>query len=369
MRVALAAVVALTACRPSPTPKSADAAADPARPEADPRPRPVPPTPEDLLAYEKNSVDVFRRASPSTVFITEKRLIRDRWSLRALEVPAGTGTGFVWDRAGHVVTNYHVVANGSGFDVTLVDGSTQQAELVGVDPTKDIAVLRIDNGDRALIPIELAAPGSELIVGQKAIAIGNPFGLDHTLTVGVVSAIDREVKGIGGVTIREMIQTDAAINPGNSGGPLLNSRGQLIGMNTMIYSKSGSNAGIGFAVPLSALRRVVPQIIQFGRPIRAGMGIELVADRVAEANNIDGLVILSVKRGSPAERAGIIGLQVGRYGPTLGDVIIEVDDDRVRRYDDFFQVLDRHKPGDVVEVKLVRDGRVRTVKIELVPEP
>jgi S1-C subfamily serine protease len=362
--VAVAATGCRSGSRQPPVPDGA--AVEPVRPEARPV-KPVPPSPDDLLANERNSVDVFRRAAPSTVFVTENRLVRDRWSLRPLEVPAGTGSGWVWDDRGHIVTNYHVVAQGSSFDITLDNGTSMSAKLVGVDPTKDIAVLRVAP-DVKLAPLELVPADDALIVGQKAIAIGNPFGLDHTLTVGVISAIGREVKGIGSVTIRDMIQTDAAINPGNSGGPLLNSAGELIGMNTMIYSKSGGSAGIGFAVPVSALRRVVPQIIQFGRPIRAGLGVELVADNIAAANDIDGLVILSVRRGSPAESAGIIGLQAGRYGPTLGDVIVEIDGTAVTRYDDFFQVLDRRKPGESVEVKLVRNGRVRSVKLQLIAE-
>ncbi|MBH23941.1 MAG: 2-alkenal reductase [Myxococcales bacterium] len=321
--------------------------------------------PNARLEYEQNTIDVFRTVAPATVFVIQKRLVRDSWTRRAREYTAGSGSGFIWDRKGHVVTNYHVIADGNAFEVTLQDGKTYEAHLVGGDPNKDIAVLKLDKPPRALTSIQLPRPEYTLEVGQKALAIGNPFGLDHTLTVGVVSALGREMLGYGGTTIRGMIQTDASINPGNSGGPLLNARGQLIGMNTMIYSKTGSSVGIGFAVPVQTVRRVVPEIIRYGKPVRAGLGIQLVPDNIARRNGISGVVIEAVNPGSPAAQAGLRGLQRKRRRTLVGDVIVGINEHEVATYDDLFGALDRYRPGDSVKVKVQRDNRVITVPLKL----
>ncbi|MEO1266504.1 MAG: trypsin-like peptidase domain-containing protein, partial [Myxococcota bacterium] len=275
------------------------------------------------------------------------------------------GSGFIWDRKGHVVTNYHVIADGNIFEVTLQDGKTYEAKLVGGDPNKDIAVLKLQKPPANLTPIRLPSPEYTLEVGQKALAIGNPFGLDHTLTVGVVSALGREMLGYGGTTIRGMIQTDASINPGNSGGPLLNARGQLIGVNTMIYSKTGSSAGIGFAVPVQTVRRVVPEVIRYGKPVRAGLGIQLVPDSVARRHGIRGVVIEAVSPGSPAAQAGLRGLQRKRRSTVVGDVIVGINETAVATYDDLYGALDRFRPGDSVKVKVQRDNKVITVPLTL----
>lgn len=331
-----------------------------------------PPSAFARLEAERNVIDVFKAAAPATVFVTQKRMVRD-WSMRALEVPAGTGTGFLWDTAGHVVTNYHVVDSGRAqgrYSVTLHSQKTYDAELLGGDPNKDIAVLRLINCDEPLTPLPVLPAEEKLEVGQTTIAIGNPFGLDHTLTTGVVSALGREVQGYGGVTIRDMIQTDASINPGNSGGPLLDSGGYLIGMNTMIFSKTGSSAGIGFAVPVSAVRRVVPQVIQTGRVQVPGIGIEPLPDHYAARAGIAGVVVTRVFPGSPAQLAGIRGLQQDRRGEILlGDIIVGIEDLKVDDFDDLYNAFDRFKVGDEVAVKLIREGRAVAVKLRLADLP
>ena len=334
-----------------------------------------PPSPEAFIENERNTMEVFRAAAPATVFVTQVGRVADPLTLRAMEVPQGTGSGFIWDDRGHIVTNFHVVA-GRGrrppkILVRLHDQSTYEARIVGVDPTKDIAVLRIDAPADKLTPIAVLPPGQPLVVGQKAIAIGNPFGLDHTLTVGVISALGREVRGIGGVTIRDMIQTDAAINPGNSGGPLLDSQGRLIGMNTMIFSKSGASAGVGFAVPVQTIRRVVPQIIAHGKPTRVGIGISVLDDSIARRAGIAGVVVREAIPGSPAHRAGIRGLARTRFGPVIRDVIVSVDDEPIRSFDDLFSALDVRDPGDEVTVGVLdaERGTVRKLRIPLVELP
>jgi S1-C subfamily serine protease len=314
---------------------------------------------------EQNSIDVFHAVAPATVFVTNKQIVRDRWSARALEVPAGTGSGFIWDAKGHVVTNAHVVANGRSFEVTDHQGKAWPARLVGVDPAHDIAVLAIDVPEGTFTAVRLPPEDHVLAVGQKTLAIGNPFGLDHTLTIGIVSALGREIVGFGGLTIRGMIQTDASINPGNSGGPLLDSAGQLIGMNTMIFSKSGTSAGIGFAVPVSEIRRLVPDLIQYGQPRRAGLGISIAPDELTRRNGIEGVVILEAAAGSPAAKAGLIGIRKTQAGVWVGDIIVGIDGERVGRWDDLYKVLDARRPGDVVELTVERDGDRRQVEVKL----
>lgn len=353
--------------QPPADPPATDTRATPAVPSTTPPVRR--PGPEARLEDERNTIDVFRAAAPATVFVTQKRLLRD-WSMRAMQLPAGSGTGFVWDRKGHVVTNYHVVdPDGRGrttYTVTLYNRKSYEATLVGGEPNKDIAVLKIEAPADELTPIRVLESRRKLDVGQKTIAIGNPFGLDHTLTTGVISALGREVEGYGGVSIRDMIQTDASINPGNSGGPLLDSGGALIGMNTMIYSKSGSSAGIGFAVPVSTIRRIVPQIIEFGRAKRAGLGIRLLPDRYAARAGIAGVIVGEVVDGSPADEAGLRGLQRNALGALLiGDVIVGINEHEVKDYDDLYNALDRYRVGEEVTVKIMRDGKIAGVKVRL----
>ena len=328
--------------------------------------------PDARLEDENNTIAVFRAAAPATVFITQTRLARS-W-LRAVEVPAGAGTGFVWDTQGHIVTNYHVVMGDNarppaGVSVQLHGGKKYRARIAGLDRSNDIALLKIEATVGELSPLPRQVPGHELEVGQKTIAIGNPFGLDHTLTTGVISALGRAMRGVGGVTIRDMIQTDAAINPGNSGGPLLDSAGRLIGMNTMIYSDSGSSAGIGFAVPEATISRIVPQLIEYGEPLRVGIGVEVVPDRQARANHVRGVVIDSVVPGGPADKAGLRGLRPVRHRReilwAIGDVIVAVDGKPIEDYDGLFSALDGLDPGSTVVFTILRDGNRRTLPIKL----
>ncbi|HVW28303.1 MAG TPA: trypsin-like peptidase domain-containing protein [Polyangiaceae bacterium] len=331
-------------------------------------PTDLPPlSPEARTEDEKNTIAVFRSAARSTVFVTQEKTVVDFYGNQQ-EVPAGSGSGFVWDTNGNIVTNFHVVAGASGFVVTLQDHRSFPAKIVGVERNKDIAVLRIGAPRDILFPIQLPPERARrLEVGQKAIAIGNPFGLDQTLTTGVVSAIGRTVQGIGGVSIRDMVQTDAAINPGNSGGPLLDSSGRLIGMNTMIYSPSHSSAGIGFAVPVATIARVVPQIIRMGHAEHIGLGIQIdPSQRLEQRANIAGIIVLGVVHGTPAEKAGLRGIQQDFTGITLGDVIVAVDGERVENYDALYGIIDKHKAGDQVEITTVRDGKKVKVTIPLI---
>jgi len=324
-------------------------------------------TPDDnaLLADERNTISVFQEVAPSVVFITSKALRQGFFLSEAYEVPAGSGSGFVWDNNGHIVTNNHVVEEASALTVTLSDHSSYEAEVVGTEASKDIAVLRIKASGNKLRPVRVGS-STNLQVGQKVVAIGNPFGLDQTLTTGVVSALGREIKANNGRTIQDVIQTDAAINPGNSGGPLLDSRGQLIGMNTAIISPSGSSAGIGFAVPVSTVNRIVPQLIKFGRVSRPGLGIQVVSDAMARRAGIDGVVIAEVQRGSAAAKAGLRGVQRTRLGETyVGDVIVGINDKPVRNFGELGDVLEQYKVGDAVNVKVLREGAPKSVRVQL----
>ncbi len=324
--IAIAAVGALAACQ-HPKGRSNDgnassATADDARtapgapipssmPPLAPAPPPLPLSPGARLEDEQNTVGIFKAVAPSVVFVTQKRVVADMWSGTQQEVPAGSGSGFVWDQDGHIVTNFHVVDGAQSLTVTLQGSKTFDAKVVGVEPRKDVAVIVIQAPKELLFPIQVAPLKPELEVGQKAVAIGNPFGLDHTLTTGVISAVGRPLVGAGGVTIRDMIQTDAAINPGNSGGPLLDSTGRLIGMNTAIYSQSGQSAGIGFAVPASTIARVVPQLIAKGHTDQVGIGIGIDPQaRVEHRLGVKGVVVRSVQEGSPAAKAGLEGLKL-----------------------------------------------------------
>lgn len=314
---------------------------------------------------EQNTVDIFDNAGPGTVFVTQNQIVRDRYTMRATEVPAGSGSGFIWDTDGHIVTNYHVIDGSSHLTVTLYNQKTYPAKLVGGEPKKDIAVLKIDAPADELTPIPRPDDTYELAVGQKAIAIGNPFGLDHTITTGIISAMGRDQLGYGGVTIRDMIQTDASINPGNSGGPLLDSSGQLIGMNTMIFSKSGASAGIGFAVPFSTIKRVVPQIIRTGKAQQIGLGISILPDAIARRNGIQGVIVRQVANNSPAARAGLRGVEQNYRGTYIGDVIVGIDDKKVTNYDTLYNALDTHQPGDTIQVKIRREGKIISLPVEL----
>ncbi|WP_447980554.1 S1C family serine protease [Candidatus Nitrospira bockiana] len=320
------------------------------------QPRPVSAGGE-LSADERATIDVFEQASRSVVFIANTAVRRGPWSLNLFEVPQGSGSGFIWNKQGHVVTNFHVIYGADAITVTLADRTEYRARVVGIDPDHDLAVLQIRAPEDALVPIRIGS-SRDLRVGQKVLAIGNPFGLDHTLTTGVVSAVGRTIKSMTNRTIDGVIQTDAAINPGNSGGPLLESSGRLIGINTQIMSPSGAFAGIGFAVPVDTINRVVPDLIKYGKVIRPGLGLALIPDEVAARLGIKGLVVARVIPGGAAEAAGLRGLRESRAGAVaLGDVIVAVDGKPMREADDLFTALDHHAIGDKVVVEFLRDGR------------
>ena len=318
----------------------------------------------DLAEDEKNTIAVFQETSPSVVYITSIEVRRSLFSLNVYEIPQGTGSGFVWDREGRIVTNYHVIGDASRVEVSLGDDSVYKGILVGAAPDKDIAVLQISAPDEKLKPIPMGDSES-LQVGQKVFAIGNPFGLDHTITSGIVSALDREITAVTGRTIQGVIQTDAAINPGNSGGPLLDSSGRLIGVNTAIYSPSGASAGIGFAVPVDVVNRVVPEIIRHGKVIRPGIGVTLASERIASRLEISGLLVISVQPGSSADKAGIRETRQVRGKIILGDIILALNGVPVDTYDDLRDELERYQVGDEVTLIIQRDEKHIEVMVRL----
>lgn len=319
----------------------------------------------DLAADEKSMIAIFRQASPSVVHITTLAVRQDAFSFDVFQIPQGTGSGFVWDADGHIVTNFHVIQEADAATVTMADHSNWKAHLVGAHPDKDLAVLRVDAPRASLHPIPIGT-SHDLQVGQKAFAIGNPFGLDQSLTTGIISALGREIQSVTRRPIRDMIQTDAAINPGNSGGPLLDSAGRLIGVNTAIYSPSGVSAGIGFAIPVDEVNRLVPQLIRHGRVIRPGLGVNLAPDHVAAELGLPGVLILRVQPDSPAAKAGIRPARPARGGRIdLGDVILAIDGQPVRSVDELRTVLDRYELGAKIKVTLLRDGREVDVEVVL----
>ncbi len=324
----------------------------------------------DLAADETATISLFREASPSVVFITTLTVRRNALSMDLAETPSGTGSGFLWDRAGHVVTNFHVIQQANAARVTLSDHSTWEAQVVGAAPDKDLAVLRIAAPEERL-PAILVGSSHDLEVGQKVFAIGNPFGLDQTLTTGIISGLDREVRAVTGRPIQGVIQTDAAINPGNSGGPLLDSAGRLIGVNSAIVSPSGAYAGIGFAVPVDTVNRVVPQLISHGRVIRPGLGVTIAADAVTRKLQLPGVLVVGVSPDSAAEKAGLRATQFGEQGRlVLGDVIVAIDGEPIRKADDLYRRIDRLEVGATVKLQLLREGQQAVVNavLEALPQ-
>ena len=319
------------------------------------------------LPDERNNIEVFHRAAPSVVHISSIALQRDFFSFDTYEIPQGTGTGFIWDTDGHIVTNMHVLEGADRVMVRTIDQKDYPAKLVGVDPHKDLAVLQIEAPTAELVPLVPIDDNTPLLVGQKTIAIGNPFGLDHTLTVGVVSALGREITALSGLKIFGAIQTDAAINPGNSGGPLLNAQGRLIGVNTQIMSKSGSNAGIGFAIPAEVVKYVVPQLIRYGKVQRVGLGVTLLEDHFAQRLGVrSGVVIYKIDNNSAASKIGLVGIRVDGSGRALlGDVITAIDGRAVNSRLDFLNLLINYRLGDQVDLTLNRKGRISNLKCTL----
>ncbi|MCZ6645772.1 MAG: trypsin-like peptidase domain-containing protein [SAR324 cluster bacterium] len=335
------------------------------REAAQPPPRTPTVLPKITSSDEDNNVEIFKAVSPSTVFITSKQLRRDLFTMNVFEIPRGTGSGFVWSRDGIVVTNAHVIEGADSIMVSLADNTSWEAKVVGVAPSKDIAVLKINAPPEKLKPLPIG-DSDMLQVGRKVLAIGNPFGLDYTLTTGIISALGREIISPNGRKIRGVIQTDAAINPGNSGGPLLDSTGRLIGVNTAIIGPGGGSAGIGFAVPVNTITKVVPELIAHGRLIRPVMGLGAVEDRSAQNLGIVGVIVMEVDAGKGAARAGMIGLTRSADGRILiGDVIVGVGDMAVRNSDDLLNAMEQHKPGDVVTVRTERRGEDKTFQVRL----
>ncbi|MEC8024006.1 MAG: trypsin-like peptidase domain-containing protein [Myxococcota bacterium] len=319
----------------------------------------------DLTSEEVSNIQIFQNNAPSVVFITSTAVRYDRYTMRPLEMPQGTGSGFIWDTSGHVVTNYHVIEQALKernirVEITLYDQTTLPASLVGIAPHKDLAVLKVDlpDGVGRHIP---TGRSDNLIVGQKVFAIGNPFGFDHTLTTGVISGLNREIQSVTNRPIQGVVQTDAAINPGNSGGPLLDSKGELIGVNTAIFSPSGAYAGIGFAVPVDTVKRIVPQLIEYGKVIRPGLGV-VVDEREGLG---PGARILRIARDSAADKAGLRGVRRDARGRLRFDTIIGVDNVEISTPQDLYRILDDREVGDSVILRVQRGPEQASVKVIL----
>ena len=326
---------------------------------------------------EKRTIELFERCSPSVVHITTQLDLPTNW-FEIARIDSGSGSGFIWDRDGHIVTNFHVIRNASRANVTLHDHTVLEAELEGAEPDVDVAVLKVDfsksrsNGSN-VNPVTLGR-SSTLRVGQRVFAIGNPFGLDQSLSEGVVSGVGRQIEGVGGRVIKNVIQTDAAINPGNSGGPLLDGNGRLIGINTMIASQSGAWSGIGFAVPSATVVRTINQIIKYGRTIRPWLGLSLAPMTVTQRGQklkTEGVLVISVQVGSPAEIAGIRGTMRDSYSGSImmGDEIIQIDGVKVIDPEQVSDVVESKSVGDCVELRIKRDGKYQTLKVTLKDRP
>ncbi|MFI4853410.1 MAG: S1C family serine protease [Phycisphaerales bacterium JB065] len=321
----------------------------------------------ELTDSELRVVHLFEEATPSVVFVATEQDVVVRNIFGSFEqVRSGTGSGFVWDEDGHIVTNYHVIRGATRVNVTFSDGQTRPAEIVGVAPDKDLAVLQVDPEGLTLRPTPVG-DSDALRVGQSVYAIGNPFGLDRTLTTGVVSALGRTIESISGRTIYDVIQTDAAVNPGNSGGPLLDSGGRLIGVNTAIRSPSGASAGISFAVPADTVRRIVPSLIRTGRITTPTIGIRFLPTSQARQLGIArGVLVLETIEGGPAATGGILPTTRASDGTiTLGDVIIAIDDKPVLVPADLLNILADYEAGDTVEVEVARPKGIAKVRVTL----
>lgn len=326
---------------------------------------------DKLLPDERNNIEVFQKTSPAVVYVHRMSKVGSYHNHLLHVVPAGTGSGLIWDKAGHIVTNFHVIQGADALAVTI-HGQTVPVKVIGEEPRWDLAVLQIRSPVLLKYlsdfqPLDIA-PTHELLVGQKAIAIGNPFGFDHSLTVGVISALGREMLSVGGVTIRDMVQTDAPINPGNSGGPLLDSAGRLIGLNTVIFSKSGSSAGVGFAIPADQIVKVVSQLIQNGRVVMAGIGVLPVVPNVARQLGVThGVLIAEVLPKTPAYQIHLrptLRDYVGRVH--VGDVIVAINGHPVDDYDALYHIMSETKVGVSITVTILRDQREKTYTIKTI---
>ncbi len=320
----------------------------------------------DLADDEMSTIELFKNISPSVVHVTNLAQKIDANNFNVMEIPRGVGSGFIWGDDGYIVTNYHVIQGAAAAKVTLADNTVLDAKLVGFDDSKDIAVLKVNAPPEKLRPI-LVGSSSDLQVGQKVFAIGSPFELDQTLTTGVIGGLGREIQSVSGRPIQGVIQTDAAINPGNSGGPLLDSSGRLIGVNTAIASPSGGSVGIGFAVPVDIVRRVVPQLIRTGKVERPGLGVRTVDDRITRRMGLEGILVDKVLPGSAAAKAGLRSMDREKGG--VGDLITAINGHEVRNHDDLYLALDARSIGDTVKVTVLRDGKGIELSVILQPLP
>jgi S1-C subfamily serine protease len=329
---------------------------------------PAPPTDvlKDLDPDERNNVQVYAATNKSVVNITTEAEVSGFFGD---ETSTGSGSGFIIDKQGHVLTNFHVVQGANSVRVRLFDGSAHEGQVIGFDASNDVAVLMIRVPADKLFPLSFG-DSSKVLVGQKILALGNPFGLERTLTSGIISSLERSLKAKNGRTIKGIIQTDAAINPGNSGGPLLNSRGQVIGMNTAILSSVGQSAGISFAVPINSIARILRQLIENGRVIRADLGITRVY------STGDGLLVMAMVDGGPAERAGIQparmrvqqiapGFVRKSLDPDSADMIVAIEHKRVRTVEELLTEVEKHRPGETIRVTVVRDGQPIDIRVQL----
>jgi len=314
----------------------------------------------NLADYENSTISIFSAAAPSVVYIFTENAVSGFFGRR--EIRQGTGSGFLWDGYGHIVTNFHVLQGAQRIQVRLDTGEAIRATYVGGSPDHDLAVIRLRSTPDSIRPIPVGT-SSDLAVGQAVFAIGNPFGLARTLTTGVISALDRRLPTAGGREVVGVIQTDAAINPGNSGGPLIDSAGRLIGVNTAIISESGSFAGIGFAVPVDVVNRVVPKIITDGKVPRPGIGIIVLDEVLAAGLGVVGVVIDRVVPGSEADRVGLQGIDYRNR--ILGDVIVAAGNQEVKNMDEFIRVLDNYAIGQSIILDVRRDDQIRTVEVKI----
>jgi putative serine protease PepD len=324
------------------------------------------------VSDEQNNIEVYRTLSPGVVFIHSTSYARDFFGF--VEPQEGSGSGSILDQQGNILTNYHVIAGAQKLSVSLGGQKDYPAVVVGRDPDTDLAVIRLTEKPAGPLTIIPMGDSDKLVVGQKVLAIGNPFGLDRTLTTGVISGLQRPIRARNDRLIEGAIQTDASINPGNSGGPLLDSRGRMIGINSQILSPSGSSAGVGFAVPVSIAKRVVPQLLQNGAVRRPKLGIS-TRDVSTIRNQVDlpvadGVLIVQVARGSGAAAAGLRGFQQTEMGDIeLGDIILGIDSAKVANSDDLFRVLDKYQIGQTVQVQILRDGKRVSVPVRLMESP
>ena len=325
-----------------------------------------------VVSDEQNSIEIYKTLSPGVAFIKTSSRAENYFG-EEMDRPSGNGSGSVIDAKGHVLTNFHVVEGSSKLTVSFGGDKVYPATVVGGDPDTDLAVIKIEPPATGLTVIPLG-DSDRLDVGQKVLAIGNPFGLDRTLTTGIISGLQRPIRGVNDRPIEGAIQTDASINPGNSGGPLLDKYGKMIGINAQIFTRTGTSSGVGFAIPVSIARRVIPQLIQFGEVRRPKLGgtffsIEQLREQGAQFSVPSGLLIRSLATGGPAERAGLRAISRGASGVSLGDIVTSIDGEKLSDLDDLYRFLDKKQINDTVRVEIIRDGKTLTVPIKLTALP